>query len=206
MSVSKQNPSVHAGSIKSTQQLLRARSPQTKRENKPMTQIVEFPPNIPQQLALKFADGKPITTNSNYIWDRHPIGHRPMRGPRVLFTLTDERVMFVDPPVADKIHALKLAPGQPFRMMRAEIERNGKTAVEWRVARLTSNPVVPIRDPKSEWLRCAEEAIDVLVEVREKAAAKELPVQFTGEDLRQVAATLYIGRGQDRRYSMGGVR
>ena len=157
-----------------------------------MTQIVEFPPNIPQELRLKFADGKPITTK---------------RGPRVLFTLTDDRVMFVDPPVADKIQALKLAPGEKFRMMQSEVERDGKKLVEWRVARLNAKPnVVAIRDPKSEWLRCAEEAIDVLVEVREKAAAKELPVQFTGEDLRQVAATLYIGRGQDRRYSMGGVR
>ena len=31
-----------------------------------------------------------------------------------------------------------------------------------------------------------------------------LPVQFTGEDLRQVAATLYIDRGKDRRTPWNG--
>lgn len=65
---------------------------------------------------------------------------------------------------------------------------------------------IPYWDPKTEWLRCAEDAIDALVTVRNHAAAKGLPVQFTGEDLRQVAATLYIDRGKDRRCPNGGLR
>ena len=155
-----------------------------------MTEIVTFPPNIPQELSLKFPDGKAITTN---------------RGPRVLYTLTDDRVMFLDPPVADRLRALKLSPGEKFKLMRVKPDGDG-SPITWKLARVNGKPKSLVRDPKSEWLRCAEEAIDMLVEVREKAAAKELPVQFTGEDLRQVAATLYIGRGQDRRYSVGGSR
>ena len=58
---------------------------------------------------------------------------------------------------------------------------------------------IPYWDPKTELLRCYADAIDVLVVARETAAAKSLPVQFTGEDLRQVAATLYIDAGKDRR-------
>ncbi len=57
----------------------------------------------------------------------------------------------------------------------------------------------PYCDPKTELLRCYNEAIDVLVVARDHAAGKGLPVQFTGEDLRQVAATLYIDAGKDRR-------
>ncbi len=58
---------------------------------------------------------------------------------------------------------------------------------------------VPYWDPKAKLLRCYDEAIDVLVLARDHAAGKGLPVQFTGEDLRQVAATLYIDAGKDRR-------
>ncbi len=58
---------------------------------------------------------------------------------------------------------------------------------------------VPCWDPKAKLLRCYDEAIDVLVMARDHAAGKGLPVQFTGEDLRQVAATLYIDAGKDRR-------
>ncbi len=57
----------------------------------------------------------------------------------------------------------------------------------------------PCWDPKAELLRCYDEAIDVLVMARDRAAGNGLPVQFTGEDLRQVAATLYIDAGKDRR-------
>ena len=65
---------------------------------------------------------------------------------------------------------------------------------------------IPYWDPKTEWLRCADDAIDALVTARDHAASKGLPVQFTGEDLRQVAATLYIDRGKDRRCPNGGLR
>ena len=62
---------------------------------------------------------------------------------------------------------------------------------------------MPYWDSKAELLRCYEGAIEVLVLAREHAAAKGLPVQFTGEDLRQVAATLYIDAGRDRRTPWG---
>jgi hypothetical protein len=58
---------------------------------------------------------------------------------------------------------------------------------------------IPYWDSKTELLRCYADAIDVLVVARETAATKGLPVQFTGDDLRQVAATLYIDAGKDRR-------
>jgi hypothetical protein len=65
---------------------------------------------------------------------------------------------------------------------------------------------VPYWDAKTELLQCYKDAIDVLVVVREDAARQGLPVQFTGEDLRQVAATLYIDAGKNRRCPNGGAR
>jgi hypothetical protein len=64
---------------------------------------------------------------------------------------------------------------------------------------------IPYWDSKTEWLHCADDAIDALVTARDHAASKGLPVQFTGEDLRMVATTIYIDRGKDRRCP-GGAR
>lgn len=58
---------------------------------------------------------------------------------------------------------------------------------------------IPYRDAKTDLAACYDQAIEVLVTAREHAASRDLPVQFTGEDLRQVAATLYIDQGRDRR-------
>ena len=63
---------------------------------------------------------------------------------------------------------------------------------------------IPYWDPKTELRRCYNDAIEVLVAARDAAASKGLPVQFTGDDLRQVAATLYIDAGKDRRTPWNG--
>jgi hypothetical protein len=63
---------------------------------------------------------------------------------------------------------------------------------------------IPYWDPKAELRHCYEDAIEVLVAARDVAAGKGLPVQFTGDDLRQVAATLYIDAGKDRRTPWNG--
>lgn len=58
---------------------------------------------------------------------------------------------------------------------------------------------IPYWDVKTELQHCYDQAVEVLVTARDRAAAQSLPVQFTGEDLRQVAATLFIDAGRDRR-------
>jgi hypothetical protein len=153
------------------------------------SEVVEFKIGVPIEGALKFRTGKPINTRS---------------GLRVMFTLADGRVMFLDPPVAEKIQSLKLSQGQPFQMCRVK----GENGEGWRITPVKV-PVngnghavkngVPYLDPKTEWLHCADEAIEALVTAREHATAKGLPVQFTGEDLRQVTAVLYIDAGKTRR-------
>jgi len=68
--------------------------------------LVQFQPNIPVELALKFSEGKPI--NGRY------------GKPSIMFTTTDDRVMFLEPEVAGRVHALGAAPGQPIRIVKTE--------------------------------------------------------------------------------------
>jgi hypothetical protein len=174
-----------------------------------MSDILEFKPNVTERVALKFPTGKEITT---------------ARGIRVLFSLTDGRVMFTGPAVAEKIGSLGLKIGEPFQIGYREVETEGRKSYEWRVGKLAEpakcSPAkpgvptnghathngIPFRDPKSEWLRCADEAVQMLVTVREHAAAKGLPVQFSGEDLRQVTATLFINENQQSRFAPSSYR
>ena len=81
---------------------------------------------------------------------------------------------------------------------RLFIEHFHAPAIQQTIEWLDSNGI-PYWDPKTEWLHCADDAIDALVTARDHAASKGLPVQFTGEDLRMVATTIYIDRGKDRR-------
>lgn len=171
------------------------------------SEVLEFKPGVTERVALKFPTGKEITT---------------ARGTRVLFSLTDNRVMFTGPAVAAKIQSLALKIGEPFEIGFREVETEGRKSYEWRVLKIitpeniprpgaptnghATHHGIPYRDPKSEWLRCADEAVQMLVTVREHAAAKGLPVQFSGEDLRQVTATLFIQQSQQARMAPSSYR
>lgn len=70
---------------------------------------VKFLPNIPVDLAFKFADGKPIA--GRY-------------GPSVMFTTTKDELAFFHPTQAAEIEALRLAPGEPIRVTKTRDEQN----------------------------------------------------------------------------------
>ncbi|MGD0012813.1 MAG: hypothetical protein ABSD56_00080 [Bryobacteraceae bacterium] len=81
-----------------------------------MREILEFSPNVPAQVALAYGVGKTIETKF---------------GERVMFTLADGRIMFLEPEVAEKVNELKLRANQPFFICK---HRDGKrgSPVEWR--------------------------------------------------------------------------
>ena len=162
---------------------------------------LKFAVNTPARVALAFQTGKEV---------------QGQFGPQVMFSLclapNGEHTMYVPPVVAEQITKLGIVKGEPFQVVKTETQ-NGTRKIEWKVTKLPPEPAkkpvqsqttdhtpIPFLDPKLEWLRCADEAVDVLVSARAHAAAKGLPVQFSGEDVRVVASTLYIGRGQDRRF------
>lgn len=69
----------------------------------PKREKVEFPPNQPVRLALKYAQPK--------------IGQSPSGDDYALYTTVDDRVMFLDCEVARQISQLGIRPSQPFNIM-----------------------------------------------------------------------------------------
>jgi hypothetical protein len=80
-----------------------------------MMEKVDFPANIPQIVSLQFANGK--ATKSQF------------GGEQMMFTTTDNRVMFLAPFVADKIRDLGIGARTPFKICKRETER-GKVQFE----------------------------------------------------------------------------
>ena len=81
-------------------------------------EVVQLPPNVPVEVALKFAmPGKIISTQS---------------GERVLYTLADDRVMFLDLGVAKKLEDLGVNVREKFFVCRPPAGKNG---AEWKVWR-----------------------------------------------------------------------
>jgi hypothetical protein len=124
--------------------------------------------------------------------------------------------MYVPLIVAEQIEKLGIVKGQPFQILKVEVPNGSRPKVEWQVSKLEPEPVkkpvatapvnghasangVPYWDLKTELVRAYDLAIDVLVEARSHAAVAGLPVQFNGEDVRQLAAVVIIDQGKDRR-------
>jgi hypothetical protein len=83
-------------------------------------EVVEFPPNVPVTVALKYGHAK--TVSSQY-------------GERFMFSLADGRVMFLSPEVGGKIEALGINVRENFTITRKWDEQNDSPAT-WEVARL----------------------------------------------------------------------
>lgn len=159
-----------------------------------MNEIVEFEPNIPQQVALLYLAGKPIDT---------------ARGPRVMFTLKGGKKLFVDPPVAKLITELGAAKGEPISICKRdggfEVKRveSGEPS-----AKLTSRPPDGFSDRvipnASDHTRNGWSSLKVaLFSVIEDAVAAEayanglgLSFRFSGEDIRAMANTKVINDAQ----------
>jgi hypothetical protein len=91
-----------------------------------MTEMVRFEMNVPAQVALKDAGpGKPI--EGRY-------------GNRVMYTLADDRVMYVAPIVASRIADLGIQSGEPFLVRKRVKKQGSRRLIEWDVERLLSEP------------------------------------------------------------------
>lgn len=183
---------------------------------------VQFQVNIPQVLTLAYDEPKPCKNGNSMLSfedgrvifleeaeaaEFAHLGARRgdavefarqavMNGKRIAKTQWSFRKTAPEPAPA------QAAKPETGAVQRAVPERNNGQSIT--PAPSNGNPHaahkgIPYWDSKTELLRCYADGIDVLVAARETAASKGLPVQFTGEDLRQVAATLYIDAGKDRR-------
>lgn len=80
-------------------------------------------PNVPQQIALKFPDGKLV--EGRY-------------GDQVMFSLTNGQVMYLDTDVAAKINLLELHKNEPFMICKRWTGKKGDQ-IQWDMFRLEGN-------------------------------------------------------------------
>src|ERR1043166_675165 len=90
------------------------------KEEKPM-EIVRFEMNVPQELVLKLPEG--VMKQGRF-------------GYQVMYTLADDRLMYVPRFVASRISALEIQPGEPFTICKREIKNGQRKSIEWRVTRV----------------------------------------------------------------------
>ncbi len=85
-----------------------------------MSEILRFNVNVPAQVALRYSEGKPV--QGRY-------------GEQVMYTLVDDRIMYVPVCVAARIGELEIRAGQPFEICKAEVREGNRKWIEWFVRR-----------------------------------------------------------------------
>jgi hypothetical protein len=88
-----------------------------------MKERVVFQINVPVTAALAYADG--IKVEGRY-------------GDQVMYSLSDERVMYVPPAVRDQLLQLGIRQREPFSICKAERREGNRRFIEWVVKRLPS--------------------------------------------------------------------
>src|SRR6478752_2841714 len=87
--------------------------------------ILRFQTNTPTEVALDSPQG--VIVEGRY-------------GNRVLFHLTDGRVMYVPLIVAHKIEVQGIAPGEPFELCKAQVKTGRTRSIEWWLRRTHFEP------------------------------------------------------------------
>jgi hypothetical protein len=97
---------------------------QKPQKEKPLN-ILRFQTNTPTEVALDSPQGTIV--EGRY-------------GDRVLFHLTDGRVMYVPPIVARKIESQGIAPGEPFELCKTQVKNGRLRSIEWWLRRTHAEP------------------------------------------------------------------
>ncbi len=87
-----------------------------------MADTLRLQTNVPEIIALKWADGLPCQS--------------PHSGDQVRFTLTDGRVLYVAPVVAEKIRAAGVTANAPFQICKREVMRGNRRTIEYEIKNL----------------------------------------------------------------------
>ena len=82
--------------------------------------MVRFTPNMPVEIALQCTDS--IRVEGRY-------------GDRVKYTLTDDRTMYVDAFVAERIKELDVQPGEIFQICKCQAKKSNRKTIYWLVHR-----------------------------------------------------------------------
>ena len=165
---------------------------------RPQRQIIEFPPNVPVEVSLKYSQGRLLSTQY---------------GERMMFSLTDGRVMFLDPQTAGKIEAAGINVNERFQITRSS---NGDAPMTWAVVRLPGEqpngtlvvPIGGVAPPKPPASATAAERRQVAPLVEEGKALVDAYAEVLGyalntyegrikpDEVKSLFVTSYIQRGK----------
>ncbi len=171
-----------------------------------MRERIAFQANVPVTAALAYADGLQVEGRF---------------GDQIMYTLADERVMYVPPVVRSKLVELGIQPGEMFTICKAERKQGNRRFIEWQVNKDDATNGRPLGEapppdgntnghasPKTAnghalpHLQSAlASSIDAAIAAEQYAAAKGFSVRFGSEDLRAMALSLFIQHARE-----GGLR
>jgi len=171
-----------------------------------MRERIAFQTNVPVTVALAYADGLQVEGRF---------------GDQIMYTLADERVMYVPPVVRSKLVELRIQPGEPFTICKAERKQGNRRFIEWHVQKGgTPNDEPPWETapvngkvnghtsakPSNGYAVChlqnaLASSIDAAIAAEQYAARKGFSVRFGSEDLRAMALSLFIQHARE-----GGLR
>ena len=167
-----------------------------------MREKIAFQTNAPVTVALAYADGE-VTGRF---------------GDQIMYTLADERVMYVPPVVRTKLVELGIQAGEPFTICKAERKEGNRRFIEWQVKKDSdSNDQPPWETPPvngkanghaapkqlnghsavSHLQQALASSIDAAIAAERYAATKGLSVRSGSEDLGAMALSLFIQHARE---------
>jgi hypothetical protein len=155
-----------------------------------MTKILHFELDVPAEVALA---GPGITIEGRY-------------GNRVMYTLADNRVMYVAPIVASRISKLEIQPGELFQVCKQEKREGQRKLIQWQVQRLPSDPETQTgtRTPRIDRTRTSCQGRPANRSKRGTDATASTPSPATGEcraaNLHSDSGSGPYGERREQRY------
>jgi hypothetical protein len=86
-----------------------------------VAEILRFDTNVPVEVALRFSDGKRV--EGRY-------------GDQVMYSLEDDKIIYVPPIVEQRIKDLRIEKGEHFEICKAEVKKGNRRSIEWRISRV----------------------------------------------------------------------
>jgi hypothetical protein len=127
-----------------------------------MAEKVVFQTNVPEAVALKYADGKRVESRYNE-YEQY-------------YSLVDGRALYASPALHQKIEALAPAAGEEFTICKREIRDGQRKRIEWQVAPAAA------QDPREQAAAAAPQSTPrpQLVAAPEPVAAPGTMTQIMG--------------------------
>ena len=93
-----------------------------------MNEVVKFPINTLVEVTLQCEAGK-------HVEGRY--------GDQVMYSLLDNRVMYVPPYVEQRFRELAIGAGEPLLLCKKEVKEGNRNRIEWSIRRAPQQPLVP---------------------------------------------------------------